>query len=39
VTLLGRIHRPAGLIRIGDRVALTVAVTDDELEAKVHKRN
>jgi len=39
VTLLVRIHRPAGLIRIGDRVALTVAVTDDELEAKVHKRN
>lgn len=31
LTLLARIRRPAGLIRIGDQVALTAPVTDEEL--------
>lgn len=31
VTVLGEIGRPAGLIRFGDRLALSAVVTDEEL--------
>jgi hypothetical protein len=32
ITLLARLQRPAGLVRIGDRVAFTAPVTDEELD-------